>query len=97
MVTPAEAQAALDRWNGTLGGDWNGLGPGPDLARTVIAQAARITQLEEALEPFALFANAGSFDRIPDDHPMTNGSSWAFRQLSARDFKIARTVLETKP
>ncbi|GHC12740.1 hypothetical protein GCM10007291_07560 [Gemmobacter nanjingensis] len=53
----------------------------------------RITALEEALRPFADFADARGFDRLPDHLPMTQGSRFARRQVTAADFKAARAAL----
>lgn len=53
--------------------------------------------LREALEPFAEFARASSFDKLPDDMPMTQGSRFARRQVTAGDFKRALAALSASP
>lgn len=58
---------------------------------------ARAGRLREALEPFVEFTKAGSFDRLPDNMPMTQGSSIAFRQVTAGDFKRARAAYMETP
>lgn len=55
--------------------------------------AERIKALEDALRPFADFAAARGFDRLPDNLPMTHGSSMAGKQVTARDFKEAHETL----
>lgn len=50
--------------------------------------------LRTALEPFAAFARASSFDKLPDDLPMTQGSRFARRQITAGDFKRALAAIE---
>ena len=52
--------------------------------------------LRTALEPFAEFARASGFDRLPDDMPMTQGSRMARRQVTAGDFKRALAALSQK-
>lgn len=47
----------------------------------------------EALKPFADFASAPSFDRLPDDMPITQGSRLAKKQVTAGDFKRALVAL----
>ena len=58
---------------------------------------AKLRTAEEALRPFAKFAEAGSFDRLPDDFPMTAGSPLARKQVTAGDFKRARAALQSIP
>lgn len=53
----------------------------------------RVKKLVEALEPFAVFAQSDSFDKLPDDTPMTQGSKFARRQVTASDFIAARAAL----
>lgn len=48
--------------------------------------------LAEALEPFAAFI--GSETKLPDDEPMTRGSSLARRQVTVGDFRRARRVYD---
>ena len=55
--------------------------------------AERIKALEDALRPFADFAAARGFDRLPDHLPMTQGSSMARKQVTAGDFKAAHAAL----
>lgn len=61
----------------------------PALAARATADAARIAELEAALKPFADFASARGFDKLPDNAPMTPGSRMAHRQVTAGDFKAA--------
>jgi hypothetical protein len=67
---------------------------------TITKDRDRITALEdharalaEALGPFAAFAAASSFDKVPDDLAMTQGSRFAHRQVTAGDFKRASAAL----
>lgn len=62
-------------------------------AGTVVKTPAPSDGLREALEPFAEFARASSFDKLPDDMPMTQGSRMARRQVTAGDFKRALAAL----
>jgi hypothetical protein len=48
--------------------------------------------LAEALKPFSDWA-MGEFDLLPDDTPITQGSRFARRQITAGDFKRARAAL----
>lgn len=82
---------------------------GPSIARALLRGAlveaearagraeAALERMREALEPFVEFTKAGSFDRLPDGMPMTQGSSLAFRQVTAGDFKRARAALQEPP
>lgn len=58
-----------------------------------LAAEARVKELEGALQPFAAFSMASSFEKLPDDLPMTQGSRMAHRQVTAGDFKRARAAL----
>lgn len=51
-----------------------------------------VDALREALEPFIKFANLSSFDRLPDELPMTRGSDMGAKQITAGDFKRLRDV-----
>ena len=59
-------------------------------------RATPADDLREALEPFAGFARASGFDKLPDDLPMTQGSRLARRQVTAGDFKRALAILSQK-
>lgn len=68
----------------------------PNMAAELTALRAdvqRLTDALAALKPFADFASASSFDRLPDDMPMTMGSKIARRQVTAGDFKAALRAL----
>ncbi|MFN3314333.1 MAG: hypothetical protein ACK46Q_12820 [Hyphomonas sp.] len=68
------------------------------MARDLLAaRAAFLEELQAALKPFAEFARASSFDKLPDDTPMTQGSRFARRQVTAGDFKRALTALSSRP
>ena len=54
--------------------------------------AATIEKLREALKPFAEYASAPSFDKLPDHFVMTQGSLLARRQVTAGQFKHALKV-----
>ena len=49
----------------------------------------KILKLRAALKPFADFADTPTFEKLPDDYPMTQGSALARRQVTAGDFKKA--------
>lgn len=58
----------------------------------------KLPELVDALAPFAEFARASSFDRLPDTMPMTQGSALARRQVTAGDFKRAlRAITGAQP
>lgn len=49
--------------------------------------------VQDAFKPFADFMAGGSFDKIPDDMPLTAGSSIARRQITAGHFrKLAAAI-----
>ena len=52
-----------------------------------------LLRMREALEPFAKFAEG--MGRVPDHHAMTAGSPLARKQVTAGDFKRARSVLSS--
>lgn len=56
--------------------------------------AAEVARLREVLAPFAEFARADSFDRLPDETPMTQGSRLARKQVTAGDFKRALAAMQ---
>ena len=58
-----------------------------DIKENANAVLARIEALELATKPFTDFASLHSFDKLPDDTPLTQGSRLAARQITAGDFK----------
>lgn len=53
------------------------------------ALAADNIRLRSALQPFADYASLSSFDLLPDNHPLTQGSRMAAKQVTAADFRAA--------
>lgn len=50
--------------------------------------------VQTAFQPFADFMASGSFDKIPDDMPLTAGSMLARRQVTAGHFrKLAAAII----
>lgn len=50
--------------------------------------------VQDAFKPFADFMAGGSFDKIPDDMPLTAGSSIARRQITAGQLrKLAAAIV----
>lgn len=49
--------------------------------------------VQTAFQPFADFMAGGSFDKIPDDMPLTAGSSIARRQITAGHFRKLATAI----
>jgi len=71
---------------------------GRKMARELLdlRRATSADDLRAALEPFAEFARASGFSKLPDDLPMTQGSRLARRQVTAGDFKRALATLNQK-
>lgn len=65
-----------------------------DLDQKHDAALARIVELEAALRPFADFAKRSKLP--PDNHQMTQGSSFAAKQVTASEFRAARAALNTE-
>lgn len=49
--------------------------------------------VREAFKPFSDFMAGSTFDKLPDDAKLTNGSSLAWRQLTVGDFKKLRAAI----
>jgi hypothetical protein len=60
----------------------------------LISHKTSIASLLAAIEPFAKFAQASSFDKLPLNTPMTRGSPLAKSQVTAGDFIRALDVLK---
>ncbi len=61
----------------------------------VLAERRRqVEELRIAAQPFVDFASAGSFNRLPDRLPLTQGSVMARRQVTAGDFKALRRAVQ---
>ena len=65
---------------------------GRDFETNDVGTAQRVKDLEAALRPFADFAASSHW--LPDDHPITAGSSFSRRQLTIADCRKARDLLD---
>ena len=80
----AEAEEGVKAQNGVVVG----------FAQRVNAAEAKLSKAVEALEPFATFASAPTFDRLPKEMPMTMGSGFARKQVTVGDFLNALATLK---